>query len=150
MVEPHLFVEGADGLHLKVVVIGVEVVGGIEQRQSLLFHHVMQCKLIHDRAVGLEVEDAVGANDFAVTVKELRRSEAVPCIAFALAGMRVRESDPNLGNFVLTEEMLDLVDAGAKKGHILQPFLVRLLQAAPDTRTFDVDPNIIDLGMHSR
>ena len=73
----------------------------------------------------------------------------MPCVAFTFARMRVGESDPDFGDFVLAEEMLDLVDASAKEGHILQAFLVRLLQAAPDACPFDVDTNIIDLGMHT-
>ena len=71
------------------------------------------------------------------------------CIAFALARMRVGEGDPNLSHFVLGEEMLDLVDAGTEKRHILQAFLVRLLQAAPDTGTFDVDTYIINVAMRT-
>ena len=72
LVEPHLFVESADGLHLKIVVIGVEVVRSIEQRQTLLLNHIVQRELIHDRTVGFEVKDALSADDFTITVKKLR------------------------------------------------------------------------------
>ena len=68
-------------------------------------------------------------------------------VAFALTWMRVREGDPNLGHFVLGEEMLDLVDAGTKERHILQAFLVRLLQTTPDACAFDVDTYIINVTM---
>jgi hypothetical protein len=147
LVEPHLFVEGADGLHLKVVVIGVKVVGGVEQRQALGFHHIMQGELIHDGTVSLEIEDAIVADDFTVAVEELGRSEAVPCIASAFTQMRVGEGDPYLGYLVLTEEMLNLVDAGTQERHVLQSFLVALLQSTPDARAFDVDTYIINVAM---
>ena len=113
----------------------------------MFFNYIMQCKLIHNGAIGFQVEDAVGTNDFSVTLQKLRRSEAVPRIAHALARMWVGEGDPNLGNLVLTKEMLDLVDTGAEKRHILHAFLVRLLQAAPNAGTLDVDTYIIYITM---
>ena len=68
-------------------------------------------------------------------------------VAHAFAWMRVRESDPNLGHFVLAEEMFDLVDAGTQERHILKAFLVTLLQTAPDTCAFDVDTYIINVAV---
>ena len=61
--------------------------------------------------------------------------------------MRGGEGDPNLSHFILGEEMLDLVDAGTEKRHIIQAFLVRLLQSAPDAGAFDVDTYIINITM---
>ena len=110
-------------------------------------HHFVEGKLIHDGAVGLEVEDAVGANDLAVAVKELGRGKAMTRIACAFAGMRVREGDPNLGDLVLGKEMLNLVDAGTQERHILQTFLIALLQSTPNPCSFDVDTDIIDVAM---
>ena len=109
----------------------------------------MQGELIHDGTVSLEIEDAIVADDFTVAVEELGRSEAVPCIASAFTQMRVGEGDPYLGYLVLTEEMLYLVDASTQERHILQSFLVALLQPTPDARAFDVDADIVDFGMHA-
>ena len=69
------------------------------------------------------------------------------CITLTLAWMRVGEGDPNLGHFILGEEMLDLVDASTEERHILQAFLVRLLQTTPDAGAFDVDTYIINVAM---
>ena len=69
------------------------------------------------------------------------------CIAFAFTWMWVGESDPNLRDFILGEEMLDLVDTGAKERHVFQAFLVALLQAAPDAGALDVDTYIINVAM---
>ena len=83
--------------------------------------------------------------DLTVTLQKLGRSQAVAGIAFAFARMRIGESDPNLSHLVLSEEMLNLVDAGTNEGHILQIFLIRLLQAAPDACALDIDTYIINI-----
>ena len=46
--------------------------------------------------------------------------------------------------------MLYLVDAGTQERHVLQSLLVALLQSTPDAGAFDVDADIVDLGMHAR
>ena len=148
LVEPHLLIEGAYVFYLKHIGIGVEVIGGIKQGQALFLNHLVKGEFVHDGAIGLEVEDALRGDNFAVSLEELRGGETVTCIAFPLARMGIGESDPNLANLTRAKEMLNLVDAGTDEGYILKTFVTSLSEATPHTGSFDVDTDVIDFGMY--
>ena len=61
------------------------------------------------------------------------------CVAFAFAGMGVGEGDPYLVDFSGTEEVFDLVDAGADEGHVMEVFVAGLGESAPHAGAFDID-----------
>lgn len=73
----------------------------------------------------------------------------MPRVAHALAWMRVGEGDPDFGHLVLGEEMLNLVDAGAKESHVAQAFLVALFQSAPNACALDVNTYVINIAVRT-
>ena len=47
-------------------------------------------------------------------------------VAFTFAGMRIGEGNPYFADFVGTEEVFDLVDAGADECHVAQSLVAGL------------------------
>ena len=79
----------------------------------------------------------------AVASKEIRRGEAFG----GFLHLRVGEGEPDLLHLARSEEAVDNLDVCAQESYVLQPFLQRLCGTAPHTRTLDIHPDEVAVGI---
>ena len=132
-VEPLLFVVGADGEDFVGRAAVVEVVGRDAHRVAVGLHHLAGVGE-KELAVGLEVDEALAGEDFAVQLHEAGRGEPL----VYLLHLRVGEGNPNLRHLARGEELRDQLDAGAEESDVRHPALQRLLGTTPHPRPLDI------------
>ena len=100
--------------------------------------------LVEEAAVGLEMDEAAGAEELPVALQEERGAQA---FVLAAAKLRIREGQPDFGNLVRAEEGGDEFDAGAQEGNIAQTLFSGIFRALPEAGALDVDADEVHFRM---
>ena len=88
MIEPHLLVKGAYCLDFEIVVVGVEIIGGIEQFETLFFNHIVSPRAWAAAAIPFLAYSLMVSNKFSkakgVEFNKLIGMSSLEAIVFAL------------------------------------------------------------------
>ena len=132
------------GLDIKYVIgqaAGIQVVGIGFDRQFVFLYQRMSVG-VQERAVGLQVYQTAITQDVAIVVQKPGGGKSL----VHLLHLRVRESDPYLGNLVGSKHTVDQLDARAQKRHVGQGQVGCHPRAGPHAGTLDVHPDVVLIG----
>ena len=74
--------------------------------------------IIKRAAVRLQINGTTRCQDTPISIQELRMSE--PFLGSSILLLRIRERDPDLTDFPLGKESIDVLDIGPEEGYVGQ------------------------------
>ena len=92
-------------------------------------------------AVRLQMNDTARLEEVSVTVHEKRSGKTL----LLTSDLRIRECNPYFRNLARSKNRLDELDTRTDECHILEGMLFRILGTLPQTRSFDIHTNVVEL-----